>query len=153
MSPRVLLLAAAVALCAPSAEARAFATKAELSGDINKCLTAVPSGVGCCALAAANCPTANDGGTTEMPDWDVSAITDFSILFRSRSSFDADISGWDVSSVTRMNKMFYGAAAFNQPIGDWDVSSVTNMYRMFSCLLYTSPSPRDGLLSRMPSSA
>ena len=27
-------------------------------------------------------------------------------------------------------------------------------YRVFSdCLLYTSPSPRDGLLSRMPSSA
>ena len=24
---------------------------------------------------------------------------------------------------------------------------------MFNCLLYTSPSPRDGLLSRMPSSA
>ena len=26
-------------------------------------------------------------------------------------------------------------------------------YRVYSCLLYTSPSPRDGLLSRMPSSA
>ena len=26
-------------------------------------------------------------------------------------------------------------------------------YAEFSCLLYTSPSPRDGLLSRMPSSA
>ena len=26
-------------------------------------------------------------------------------------------------------------------------------YRLLSCLLYTSPSPRDGLLSRMPSSA
>ena len=25
--------------------------------------------------------------------------------------------------------------------------------RMWNCLLYTSPSPRDGLLSRMPSSA
>ena len=25
--------------------------------------------------------------------------------------------------------------------------------RQYSCLLYTSPSPRDGLLSRMPSSA
>ena len=25
--------------------------------------------------------------------------------------------------------------------------------RLFPCLLYTSPSPRDGLLSRMPSSA
>ena len=29
----------------------------------------------------------------------------------------------------------------------------TDMYRAFACLLYTSPSPRDGLLSRMPSSA
>ena len=27
------------------------------------------------------------------------------------------------------------------------------MYHYMSCLLYTSPSPRDGLLSRMPSSA
>ena len=105
MSPRVLLLAAAVALCAPSAEARAFATKAELSDDIFKCLTAVPSGVGCCAMAAENCPTANDGGTTEMPDWDVSAITDFSLLFQSKSKFDADISGWDVSSVTNMQQI------------------------------------------------
>ena len=25
--------------------------------------------------------------------------------------------------------------------------------RVYNCLLYTSPSPRDGLLSRMPSSA
>ena len=30
-------------------------------------------------------------------------------------------------------------------------SALHNIYR--SCLLYTSPSPRDGLLSRMPSSA
>ena len=28
-----------------------------------------------------------------------------------------------------------------------------NNYLNWSCLLYTSPSPRDGLLSRMPSSA
>ena len=27
------------------------------------------------------------------------------------------------------------------------------LFSLFSCLLYTSPSPRDGLLSRMPSSA
>ena len=27
------------------------------------------------------------------------------------------------------------------------------VYELLSCLLYTSPSPRDGLLSRMPSSA
>ena len=29
----------------------------------------------------------------------------------------------------------------------------TSKLRNYSCLLYTSPSPRDGLLSRMPSSA
>ena len=34
----------------------------------------------------------------------------------------------------------YGGVALNSPVGGF-------------CLLYTSPSPRDGLLSRMPSSA
>ena len=28
-----------------------------------------------------------------------------------------------------------------------------NLLKILNCLLYTSPSPRDGLLSRMPSSA
>ena len=55
-----------------------------------------------------------------------------------------------------------------KPISDWDmakpepISALTNHYekhqislcRLFSnCLLYTSPSPRDATLSRMPSSA
>ena len=30
---------------------------------------------------------------------------------------------------------------------------LAGLYALFGCLLYTSPSPRDGLLSRMPSSA
>ena len=30
---------------------------------------------------------------------------------------------------------------------------LTSNYKPTACLLYTSPSPRDGLLSRMPSSA
>ena len=34
-----------------------------------------------------------------------------------------------------------------------DVADPVEMARMYNCLLYTSPSPRDGLLSRMPSSA
>ena len=39
-----------------------------------------------------------------------------------------------------------------------DSATVTNSFKMVLdkgvvCLLYTSPSPRDGLLSRMPSSA
>ena len=31
--------------------------------------------------------------------------------------------------------------------------SIQELYSTYPCLLYTSPSPRDGLLSRMPSSA
>ena len=51
---------------------------------------------------------------------------------------------------------------FVQPIGipddpDGDLLgfslTLPNTHDMRSCLLYTSPSPRDGLLSRMPSSA
>ena len=39
------------------------------------------------------------------------------------------------------NKITGGIKLYNEPV----IS--------FTCLLYTSPSPRDGLLSRMPSSA
>ena len=39
----------------------------------------------------------------------------------------------------------------------WDVGDIVGaegvLFRTKTCLLYTSPSPRDGLLSRMPSSA
>ena len=38
---------------------------------------------------------------------------------------------------------------FAPPVGTINVEEA----RFLSCLLYTSPSPRDGLLSRMPSSA
>ena len=34
-----------------------------------------------------------------------------------------------------------------------DVIRLTPRHLFIDCLLYTSPSPRDGLLSRMPSSA
>ena len=48
------------------------------------------------------------------------------------------------------NKVFSGGSiGFGEAYveGDWDTHDLSG------CLLYTSPSPRDGLLSRMPSSA
>ena len=39
---------------------------------------------------------------------------------------------------------------FHKYLGD---SKMFEYDKHYSCLLYTSPSPRDGLLSRMPSSA
>ena len=38
------------------------------------------------------------------------------------------------------------------PLADDVLSAIQELQRI-NCLLYTSPSPRDGLLSRMPSSA
>ena len=35
----------------------------------------------------------------------------------------------------------------------WPVDARVELLKNLDCLLYTSPSPRDGLLSRMPSSA
>ena len=35
----------------------------------------------------------------------------------------------------------------------WSLNTALNIGQVITCLLYTSPSPRDGLLSRMPSSA
>ena len=43
------------------------------------------------------------------------------------------------------------AAELDQP--EFVKMVVEECYRAGACLLYTSPSPRDGLLSRMPSSA
>ena len=67
-----------------------------------------------------------------ISDWNVSAITDMSFAFHSRSSFEEDISSWDTSSVKEMNQMFNGANSFNADISNWNVSSVTHMVYMFN---------------------
>jgi surface protein len=46
-----------------------------------------------------------------IADWDVSAITDMSDLFKDLNSFNADISSWDTSSVATMSQMFYVRSA------------------------------------------
>ena len=52
-------------------------------------------------------------------------------------------------------EVFEGMKAYSQPDGGVSLFRPEANAKRFakSCLLYTSPSPRDGLLSRMPSSA
>ena len=51
-------------------------------------------------------PTAAIARCGPIANWDVSAITDMSLLFYQKSHFNADISNWVTSSVTNMNQMF-----------------------------------------------
>ena len=48
-------------------------------------------------------------------------------LFHNKNVFNADISLWDLSSVTDTSMMFFHASAFDQDIGNWSVGSATNM--------------------------
>ncbi len=93
------------------------------------------------ALTDANITTAKDLWFSDqvaaeaeygpIGQWNTTAVTDMSMLFDNKRTFNEDISAWDVSNVTDMSFMFQNARVFNQPIGSWDVSNVTNMRAMF----------------------
>src|SRR5664279_1972910 len=63
--------------------------------------------------------------------------------------------GVDFESVKKRNpRIIYGSiSGFGQYGPYTSRPSIDQIAQGMSCLLYTSPSPRDGLLSRMPSSA
>ena len=63
--------------------------------------------------------------------------------------FLGDLIGVDVGGT------FTDLVRLNQSTGKVRLTKVASTMenQAFGCLLYTSPSPRDGLLSRMPSSA
>lgn len=41
--------------------------------------------------------------TGDLSKWNMSSVTDTSLMFRHAEDFQSDISGWDVSKVTRMD--------------------------------------------------
>jgi len=58
-------------------------------------------------------------------------VTNMKELFKSKSTFNGDISCWKTASVTTMERMFFMAVEFNRDISSWDVSSVTAMGNIF----------------------
>ena len=64
--------------------------------------------------------------------------------------------GGELNNVVMLGNSNKGHDGFlgNAAIGEWcNLGAATDASNLKNCLLYTSPSPRDGLLSRMPSSA
>jgi surface protein len=60
-------------------------------------------------------------------NWNVSNVTNMSLMFSSAISFNQNIGIWNVLKVKNMAEMFNGAKAFNQNIGIWDFTSVTDI--------------------------
>ena len=127
-----LALAAVLASSTPVGvvSTEAFASSAALNTAVDNSLHATPDGTGasCCSSAGADCGVA---GSVDMPDWNVTGVTNFSELFLHRVAFDQNISAWDVSAVTDMRATFRNASSFDADISAWNVSSVTDMRATF----------------------
>ena len=54
----------------------------------------------------------------------------------------------DIALVLQQKRLHWYGHVLRKEDDDW-----VKKFMEYDCLLYTSPSPRDGLLSRMPSSA
>ena len=78
--------------------------------------------------------------------WTVGQGVDFTLEHRERATKQDRSQLMDVAR-------FFGAGKQLDNIATSDVDRYVKHCRDKGCLLYTSPSPRDGLLSRMPSSA
>ena len=82
-----------------------------------------------------------------------SKMTDDQILEGLKSSYGSEITSGDVKAYCAMNSLSYPTVtrrldSYKVSRGRWNLE-VTKK----TCLLYTSPSPRDKRQSRMPSSA
>ena len=65
-------------------------------------------------------------------EWDVSRVTNMTLLFSDVPSFNEPLNKWIVSNVRTMSHMFMGCRVFNQPLNNWNVSNVKDMSSMFS---------------------
>jgi surface protein len=66
-----------------------------------------------------------------LNNWDVSNVTDMSLMFTQAFIFDQALNNWNVSNVTNMCAMFSETQVFNQPLNSWVVTNVTNIVGMF----------------------
>ena len=89
----------------------------------------------------------NDGNrdASSLDDLNAKTLRTFSAIRELQDNFDPTVVETYIISMTKGPEDVLAAAYLAKEAGLIDVSK--------GCLLYTSPSPRDGLLSRMPSSA
>ena len=67
----------------------------------------------------------------DISSWDLSNITNTSLMFYNARAFNQDISKWDMSNIDNISYMFHGTQAFNRDIGVWNVAKVSYMDGVF----------------------
>ena len=112
-----------------------------------------------CTLTAMYWKYNGDADVTANAAGDISDL--FIYTYTGGDSFPELSGGWDTTGDNAA--AIYSELVEQADDGTWPQKSATGLSRTFTagqlimpfniCLLYTSPSPRDGLLSRMPSSA
>lgn len=73
-----------------------------------------------------NATSFNNGGSSDINNWNVSNVTNMRQMFQGATSFNQDISSWDVSNAAYMDSMFNGASAFNQDLSGWCVTLISS---------------------------
>jgi surface protein len=66
-----------------------------------------------------------------ISDWNVSMVTDMSLLFRGATNFSEDLNQWNVSLVHNMSGMFHDAGQFQSNLSSWQVSNVKDFSHTF----------------------
>ncbi|MGB5980680.1 MAG: BspA family leucine-rich repeat surface protein [Nonlabens sp.] len=69
---------------------------------------------------------------SNIDNWDVSNITDMSLMFFQAQDFNQSLNSWDVGSVQYFNSMFNHATAFNGGISNWNLASASNLNNLFN---------------------
>ena len=83
--------------------------------------------------------------------WGRAAIQVAFTIFVAAETWLVPIKSWFVDRYSPRVVVFVGGILVGIA---WVLNSYADsLFLLYTCLLYTSPSPRDGLLSRMPSSA
>ena len=122
-------------------------------GGANAITGTIPTSVGGTGSTAATLPASlinntSIGNVTALP----AAISTGKVLQVQSSSITSTANSSTTSIVEFMNLSITPSSTSNKIFCLYQGTGYANGHNN-SCLLYTSPSPRDGLLSRMPSSA
>jgi surface protein len=80
----------------------------------------LPNGNGCCSWCSTKCTNSSLGGVVD--EWIKNGTARATVVAKY-----GEIEIWDTSDVLRMDYVFRSKSTFNEDISKWDVSSVTNM--------------------------